>query len=64
MSQISEDFYTAAEVAAIKKVTLKTVYNWVLRDKAPKYEKFAGCLWFHKSAVKKFKLPKRGRPKK
>jgi hypothetical protein len=61
MSVITQDFYTTGELAAMLKVTTKTVYNWVLRGEAPPYEKFSGCLWFYKDKLAGFQQPIRGR---
>lgn len=64
MSLITQDYYTADELAALKDVCLKTVYGWIQKKIAPPAIRDGGRYWFHKKEADAFVKPKRGAKKK
>jgi predicted DNA-binding transcriptional regulator AlpA len=61
MSLITQDFYTAQELAELKGVTLRSVYSWIKKGLAPRHEKLGGLYWFYRKEADAFERPKRGK---
>ena len=62
--QIFKDFYSAEEFAALKKVSLRTVYTWTSKGIAPAFEMVGGMYWFYKKTANAWTPPPRGRKAK
>jgi predicted site-specific integrase-resolvase len=64
MSLIVNDYLTPHELADIKEVDVRTIYNWIRRGIAPPYEKERGMYWFRKAEAVAFQKPRRGPARK
>jgi len=59
-----KDFLTPDELAKLKGVDRRTIYNWIRLDIAPPYVEFGGRRWFYKEVAEQYNPPKRGRKSK